>query len=281
MKEPVFAANFSATVALWDATKCAPKGPGKYRTRNKPISRIFVHKSGANGAAGFEGAVRMGRYVTDVRGWPGWPYTAWLSREPDRDDDGRGKIYRLNDYGTRTYHTGGICNDAGIAVVLQGNYDGQWDKDEHGRVRIEHRPTDWQIDALATLLNHWSDRFSIDLEGKNAKGEYNLSGHWESCKKKPVCPGDAVREWIERRRGSMGPQASFHGSAYPGALECSVEDVHRLLAEHGFPAEGDPAVWDYDSRAALEAFQRARGLEPDGWVGPETAEELREPAPKS
>lgn len=281
MSQPVPEAVLSNTVALHDATPVAPRGAGAYAKRRSPISRIFVHKSGANGPAGLEGALRMGKFVTapepQGRGWPGWPYTAWLSRVPDRDEQGRGIVYRLNAYETRSYHTGGDCNDTGIAVCIQGAYDGQWDKDANGRVRIENRPTGWQIEALATLLNHWSEKFLINLSGKNSRGEWNLSGHWESGKKKPACPGDAAREWVERRRGSLGPSATFHGSAEPGGLECSVEEAHRLLALHGFAASGDPLVWDYDSRAALEAFQRSRGLEPDGWIGPLTAHELRDP----
>lgn len=282
MSQPVLECVLSNAVSLYDATPCAPAGIGRYGKRRSRISRIFVHKSGANGPAGLEGAIRMGRYVTapepQGRGWPGWPYTAWLSRVPDRDEQGRGIVYRLNAYETRSYHTGGDCNDTGIAVVLQGNYDGQWDKDASGRVRIENRPTDWQIEALATLLNHWAEKFSIDLSGRGADGSWNLSGHWESGKKKPVCPGDAAREWVERRRGSLGPTSTFFGSALSDGLECSVEEAHRLLALAGFPATGDPLVWDYDSRAALEAFQRSRGLEPDGWIGPLTAKELRDHA---
>lgn len=266
-------------IALVDISREMPKGVGSYERRRVKIDRIFVHKSGADGPPGKAGAIRMGQYTTAPaprgRGWPGAPYTAWIPRAPEFDEDGRALVYQTNPYDLRTYHTGGADNGRGVAVCLQGNYDGQWDRNADGTVRIERRPTAFQFDALGALLEHWSAIFAIDLRGKTADGLWRLSGHWESGKKKPVCPGDAAREWVEKRRGSLAPGARFAGVPAEG-VRCSVEELNRMLERLGYNVGANFGEWDYDSRAALEAFQRAHGLEPDGWLGPETFAEMRE-----
>jgi peptidoglycan hydrolase-like protein with peptidoglycan-binding domain len=69
---------------------------------------------------------------------------------------------------------------------------------------------------------------------------------------------------------------------YEGAKGPQVIELQQLLSRVGFkPGPADGAFGPH-TKAAVEAFQRAHGLEPDGVVGPKTWGALREataPAP--
>ncbi|MFD6420004.1 helix-turn-helix domain-containing protein [Streptomyces sp. NPDC060194] len=57
----------------------------------------------------------------------------------------------------------------------------------------------------------------------------------------------------------------------------AVAEVQCLVLEHGFDPQGVDASFGPNTRAAVRAFQRARGLDDDGVVGPKTWRELRKP----
>ena len=50
----------------------------------------------------------------------------------------------------------------------------------------------------------------------------------------------------------------------------AVRDLHRRLAAAGFPATGDPGIYDADTVAAVRAFQATRRLMEDGECGAHT-----------
>ena len=50
----------------------------------------------------------------------------------------------------------------------------------------------------------------------------------------------------------------------------AIRDLHRRLAAAGFPATGDPEIYDADTVAAVRAFQATRRLIEDGECGPHT-----------
>ena len=59
-----------------------------------------------------------------------------------------------------------------------------------------------------------------------------------------------------------------------GSIGPEVEDVQHRLGALGLPCEGEPAVFDAATEAALRTFQQRRGLIADGIVGPETWQAL-------
>jgi N-acetylmuramoyl-L-alanine amidase len=50
----------------------------------------------------------------------------------------------------------------------------------------------------------------------------------------------------------------------------AIRDLHRRLAAAGFPATGDPGIYDADTVAAVRAFQATRRLMEDGECGAHT-----------
>ena len=260
--------------SVWDLTRLLPSGRRRYPRRPvSHIKRIYVHKSGADGPAGWKGAMAMARYVTRARpkgrGWPGAPYQMWIPRVPDLDGDDRIVIYRTQRDDVRSYHTGGAANGHGVAVALQGRYDGEWDLIDHGMPRILREPTPAQMGGLEALVDYWCDLYRISPNEILEDGRFALSGHWEAPRPKKVCPGDAARLWVQNRRKSRQDETTEE--LIRPTWSPSVVELNAILASLGYEV-GEAAQWDYQSRHALEAFQRDRGLEPDGWFGPKTAE---------
>ena len=236
-----------------------PRHPGKsYGKRNlNKIRGIVVHKSGAHGPPGIDGPIGCARYCIEHREWPGIPYTFWI---PEAVDDGGPGAYQTNSLETVSYHTRGRNRDY-IAIALQGT----WDSD--GDMIVESGPGDAQMAALSELVDLLAELMAIDLREKYSDGCWALTGHWEHGK--PVCPGDAVRQWIQRRRGEE--------ITIPGRRTTSTWSVRRLQA--GLLALGfDPGPIDgirgYRTRAALERFQAAAGIVVDGVLGPQTTTAL-------
>lgn len=123
-------AVLGGALVIYDVAHLLPTNPKSkkvYRRRSPGgIRYAIVHKSGADGPAGYRGAEGSARYVTRKRGWPGAAYTYWLSREPDVTEQGR-VIYRCHGDSVRSFHTGGRMNTLGVGIGVQGNYDGDGD----------------------------------------------------------------------------------------------------------------------------------------------------------
>lgn len=280
----VLEAMLSEHAVLYDVSHILPRGATPYRVRDpSQIRFIVIHKSGADGPAGYAGAVASARYQIREkrdggRGWPGMAYTYWLPREPDRDELGRIVAYRCNPDTARSYHTGGVMNGLGVGIGVQGNYDGDWDL-VGGVPNVERAPTDAQMELLDGLVTHLTLQHGIVLGLDPAKpddDDYGLTGHWEHGK--AVCPGDALRQWVCARRLSPPPHpvapammdlAISTGELNPARFDYAQRN--RALELLGYYSGADQTCWDVDSRGALEAFQRANGLSDDGWWGPATA----------
>lgn len=275
----------SEEVEVWDVSHLLAKGRGKYTNRDpSQIEFCYFHKSGADGADGFKGMLNSSRYVTSPkppvgygRGWPGFPYTFWFSRVPDRTVDGALIIYRGQPDDVRSYHTGGPANGNGIAAAFQGAYDGQWDLLSTGVPRVERQPTPEQYimaDAFVRALPDWH---GIEPTGKIGD-KWQLTGHWEHGK--AVCPGDALRSWVQVRRGDLGaveppaPRPALIPDSHHLARSPTTKELQRALKSLGFDPGPVDGIWGHRSRGALERFQAAVGFIPDGWYGPNTAESL-------
>lgn len=264
----------SKDVVLYDVVDLLPKHDVKsYRTRTEEITHLIAHKSGGDGADGFRGLLGSVRYVVRYKktrskpnGYPGSTYTFWLPRVPDRDSSDRMVIYRAQHDDVVSWHTGGGMNACGISACFQGNYDG----DDDGI--IARGPTKEQWVMAEALLGYVTSRYGIDVTGYDDERGWYLTGHWEHGK--PVCPGDAIKEWVIRTRTKglalpLCPSAPARDEVDP--FNFTARERQKALLLLGFDPGPVDGLWGPLSRAGLEAFQEAFGLTPDGWLGKQTA----------
>ena len=269
MASPVLEAEFPKSV-LYDASGVLPRRKVSQhkqpRTRDVDlIQYVVVHKSGADGPAGLRGAEGMSRFVIEHRGWADPAYTYWFPRVCELDAKGRFIWYRCNADEVRSFHTGGRMNVEGVALGVQGNYDGD------GGV-TERRPTDQQMVCLADALDYSERRYSrFRRTGENEHGDKLFTGHWEHGK--IVCPGDALQAWVREQRGGDIRETVM---ATPDSVEVdfnTLSILERQFALKALEYELGPldGMWGYKSRAALERFQKDHHLRPDGHWGKHTA----------
>lgn len=259
-------ALISADVAVYDVHRLLPRRSAYPSRDPSDIRHVVVHKSGADGPPGFAGAVGMARFCVDHRGWPGAAYTYWVPREPDVDTDSRLVVYRCQPDEARSYHTGGAMNGRGVGVACQGNYDGEWDLVD-GVPQVLREPTAAQLTALGAMVDWLALRHTGFHPGLDRDSNlWGLTGHWEHGK--PVCPGDALRAWVELRRGGGTPPTP---APEPTPRRRSVREIQAALATLGFAPGPVDGVLGYRTRAALERFQASAKVSVDGWYGPETA----------
>lgn len=175
-------------VAIYDVSHLLPTKNNRPQPLRKPgskIERIFVHKSGGEGRDGFEGLLNSVRYVITHRNFPGAAYTFWASTRPDRDSDGRLVAYRAVKDEFRTFHTGGLCNDTGVALSLQGNMSARDLKSEQ------------KIVAEAVLDYVLKSGKYPDLDKSDPVSTHSRSKKYGGTGK-PICPGKFGEAWLDK-----------------------------------------------------------------------------------
>lgn len=256
--------------AVYDASLVLPRrDKGRHKQpRFRDVGLIqytIVHKSGADGPAGLRGAMGMANFVINHRGWDDPAYTFWFPRVCELDGRGRPIWYRCNADAVRSFHTGGRMNVEGVGLGVQGNYDGD------GGV-IERHPTEQQMMCLQDALDYCERIYPLFRRtGSDAHGDKLLTGHWEHGK--IVCPGDALQAWVRLQRGGDIREMVIET---PDSVELDFNTLSILerqfaLKHLGFDVGPLDGMWGYQSRAALERFQTAQGLRPDGHWGKHTA----------
>lgn len=173
-------------VALYDVSHLLPTKKGRPqppRPRGAKILRLYVHKSGGEGGPGLPGILAMVRYVIRKRLFPGAPYTFWAATLPERDAEGRLVLYRLVADDRRSWHTGGVCNDHGVSLALQGNLS-----------RRELGP-EQRIVAEAALLYATSERYP-DLDPVTPVSTHSRAKLFGAKKSKSICPGEYAERWL-------------------------------------------------------------------------------------
>ena len=172
-------------VALYDVSHLLPTKGGKpqpARPAGQDIVRLYVHKSGGEGPAGYRGVLGMARYVVGQRGFPGAPYTFWASTVPDVDDEGRLVLYRCAQDDRRTWHTGGACNEHGVALALQGNLS-----------KRDLSPDQRRVAEAA--IAYARERYPLsDVE---PIGRHSRAKRYGATKDKSICPGTYGERWLD------------------------------------------------------------------------------------
>ena len=177
------------TVALYDVSALLPTKKGRPQPARKPgakIERLYVHKSGGEGGPGLPGILGMVRYVVQRRQFPGAPYTFWAPTQPERDDAGRLVLYRLVADDRRSWHTGGVCNDHGVSLALQGNLSRR-DLAPEQRIVAE---------ACIGYVLHSEARYP-DLDRMGAPvSTHSRAKSFGAKKSKSICPGARAEAWL-------------------------------------------------------------------------------------
>lgn len=174
-------------VALYDVAHLLPTRKGRPQPPRPPgatIRRCYVHKSGGEGRGGFAGLLASARFVVSRRSFPGMPYTFWAGRAVDVDAEGLPVLYRGAEDDRRTWHTGGVCNEHGIALALQGNLS-----------RRDLTPAQRHVAEAALMYVLDSGRYELDAETPISTHS-RAQGHGAK-KSKPVCPGSYAEAWLE------------------------------------------------------------------------------------
>lgn len=258
----IFEAELAPNVVLYDISSLLPTHKTKKhrtRTANK-IKYIIIHKSGADGRAGFNGALDCAKYVVSARDFPGMAYTFWLPRSPLLDDKGRFVVFRCQPDTVCSWHTSTRMNTEGVGIGVQGNYDG-----DGGPALRTPTPAQWTM--LEALYDYLCVRHNIDLSADKSA----LTGHYEHGK--PVCPGDALVAWIREKRGQVvvTPPSIAPKEEEVDPRTFDVAARQTALKALGYDLGKVDGLWGFKSRAALETFQRKERLHVDGVWGPKTA----------
>lgn len=175
-------------VAIYDVSHLLPTKNNKPQSLRKPgskIERIYVHKSGGEGKDGFEGLLNSAKYVVQRRNFPGAAYTFWAATKPDRDDKGRLIAYRAVKDDFRTWHTGGVCNDKGIALSFQGN------------TSVRDLSPEQKIVAGAVLDYVLKSGKYPDLDKADPVSTHSRSKKYGGTGK-PICPGKLGEAWLDK-----------------------------------------------------------------------------------
>lgn len=182
----VYEARLAGGVALLDVSHLLPRHPTKhYRKRREPwaVERVYMHHSGAMGLMGYEGARGSARYCVQSRGWPGMPYTYWLSFVPDRTEADELVVYRCQRDEVRSYHTGGSANTHGVGVCWQGRL-------------TSLRPSPAQYEMAEALVPWLEERHQLRTEWLS----WHSEAHRYGGRRKAACPGPFVVDWAREWR---------------------------------------------------------------------------------
>ncbi len=149
-------------------------------------------------------------------------------------------------------------------------------------------------------VNIWSRQSSQDRDGNGQKDDYygvlrgavdadvpgiilehgfytnEKQARWlledEHLRKLAQAEADAIVQWFATQRIG-NPYTLALQSLHPDSYGPPVQVLQMLLTTHGYPVDAD-SKFGPGTRRALTAFQQARGLEPDGKVGPQTLKVL-------
>jgi peptidoglycan hydrolase-like protein with peptidoglycan-binding domain len=249
-------------LATWKKYGIAPKS---YPKRPKPITDLIIHQTAGGVTPSLQGPKNTAAFFVTPeskggRGWPGFAYHFYMPYEPEEDENGCYIGYQTQSETLRSWHTG-APNDFGIALAFQGLFRSTSAPNSGGD------PSPAQKATVREWWSFLSNKYSICKE--------NLKGH--SSWGKPGCPGWWLDNWISETRGEGSiPEPKTKGDVGSPGHFVTWRDVQAALktTEHDpGPLDG---IWGYNSRRALESFQRDNGLSATGVLDEVTESKLFE-----
>lgn len=181
------------------------------------------------------------------------------------------------------YQTAGIlygcCNNQGNPALADA-YTGYWARDAQALGQTISVAQAAKIAGAAVLRVGAKTGHIVISDGQGGTVEahssqtgvikHTLSGRrWDLGILVPSLVYEATAGEI-----ALAPPGVIYRLTTPNLRGEKIKEIQRKLKKHGFDLQGADGVFGPKTLAAVQAFQRARGLVPDGEVGPQTAEAL-------
>ncbi|MEV8457664.1 N-acetylmuramoyl-L-alanine amidase [Streptomyces sp. NPDC052095] len=238
--------------------------------------------------------------ATEVRAQsPDYPSALWVAANANNFAQGRSaKIDKVVIHVTQGSYAGSISWFQNPAAEVSAHYvvrssDGQItqmvrdsDTAYHARsansssLGIEHEGfiddpswfTDSMYRASAALTAYLCDRYGIPKDRAHIIGHSEAPGndhtdpgpYWDWNRYMQLVGGDTGGD------GSDGLSFASYATQQSGSAGAQVKAVQRLLSEQGFPVGQVDGDFGPATKAAVTAYQAARGLDADGVVGART-----------
>jgi peptidoglycan hydrolase-like protein with peptidoglycan-binding domain len=242
-----------------------------YKIKNRSIKRIYLHQKGGGYLRGFGGVLRTagffvrnpeynadGKWTGHGRGWPGYAYTFDVPFYPSIED-GKIVIYQTNDFDWVTWHTSGD-NEKSISIGAQGYFRSRHLPPARNPVN-NGMPSEHQMIAIEEILFN----FLFPELGLNIR---DVRGHFEAPRPKASCPGDDIERWLMSQRGliikhpEMEPPLTALGDWK--LRQAALRVLGHDIGTYGPKKNGVDGIPGEKTRLAIEAIERASGLESDG-----------------
>lgn len=207
------------------------------------IQKIILHQELGESTVEQVNAYHIGPNHISQRGCPHFCYHYGIEKD--------GRIIMANDLCHIVWHCKGQ-NSIAVGIMLVGNFNGP------GYNLGTEGPTGEQMESVDFLVNHLLEE--LKLNRQNVYGHYHFG--------KPACPGYKVQRWIEDFRDD--PEIE----SWKEDTKKSVKDIQSRLKKLGYYDGKIDGVIGVKSQSAIRAFQKSRGLQIDGIVGPNTLKAL-------
>ena len=223
-----------------------PSGRGWGRRRSSDILGVVFHQTLGTGDVYSVARYHVSpeSHLAPGKGAPSIAYAFFIDTD--------GTIYQCNDLEDITWSQGGPAagpnggqpNTNYLSVVLRGDFHGPG-HDGKGD------PSVAQLASAAALWRWLRDSLGL--------AESALYGHHDFGK--PACPGFKVGDLIEDLREEPAMLAPFTPRLdVPGDWQTALVLLGYDLGAFGPKGDGVDGVWGAKSQAALEAYQRSKGI---------------------
>jgi hypothetical protein len=174
---------------------------------NRQINKVIYHQTAGGYQPAFNQVVATGQFFVrdpkwkwndtkqkwlwtgEGRGWPGFAYTYFAPFKPLVHND-KLVVFQCNPLPLVTWHTGDGCNHDGVGLAFQGYFLEPSAGVNQPLKGTDGQPSDEQLQI--------ADAFWLEYAQPILKASL-LTGHYKHGK--PSCPGQTLRERIEKLGG--------------------------------------------------------------------------------